>query len=77
MTDRVPDRAAEPIPARRGFLKALGLSAGVAAAAPALAADDIRSDVAKNPRKENEADRLRTRYRETAHVRAFYQTNRY
>jgi hypothetical protein len=57
---------------RRGFLKTLGLATGAAAAAATPAAAQTA-----RPAKENEADRVKTRYRETDHVRAFYRTNRY
>jgi hypothetical protein len=65
-------------PVRRGFLKALGLGgAAAAAAAPALAqrADSVPS---REARKENEDQRLAARYKpDSAHVQAFYRTNRY
>jgi len=62
---------------RRGFLKALGLGTAAAAAAPALAqrADNVP---ARDAKKENEAQRLAARYKpDSAHVQAFYRTNRY
>jgi len=64
---------------RRGFLRNLGLGTAVAAAAasPALAQ---RADAvpAREARKENEAGRLAARYQpDSAHVQAFYRTNRY
>lgn len=63
---------------RRGILKALGLgTAAAAAAAPALAqrADSVP---ARDARKENEQQRLAARYKaDSAHVQAFYRTNRY
>ncbi|NGM22702.1 twin-arginine translocation signal domain-containing protein [Roseomonas stagni] len=63
---------------RRGFLKALGLgTAAAAAATPALAqrADSVPS---RDARKENEQQRLAARYKaDSAHVQAFYRTNRY
>ena len=64
---------------RRGFLRNLGLGTAVAAAAasPALAqrADAV---LARDARKENEAGRLAARYKpDSAHVQAFYSTNRY
>ena len=66
---------------RRGFLKALGLGGAAAAAAGvAEAAGPLRADAvpAGTARKENEADRLKGRYQaNSAHVQAFYRTNRY
>ncbi|MBR0679363.1 hypothetical protein GXW74_02600 [Roseomonas eburnea] len=66
---------------RRGFLKALGLAAGGAAAAGvAEAAGPVRADAVPPgaARKENEADRLKARYQpNSADVQAFYRTNRY
>jgi len=66
---------------RRGFLKALGLGGAAAAAAGvAEAAGPVRADAvpAGTARKENEADRLKARYQpNSAHVQAFYRTNRY
>jgi hypothetical protein len=73
MSDAREDRAV-----RRGFLKALGLgSAAAAAAAPALAqrADSVPS---REARKENDQQRNAPRYKaDSAHVQAFYRTNRY
>ena len=62
--------------ARRGLLRAIGLAAGTAVAAPALAqrADHVP---ARDARKESESQRLAARYRESDHVKAFYRTNRY
>lgn len=61
---------------RRGFLRTLGIGAAAAAATPALAqrADSVPAGTA---RKENAADRVKTRYQESPHVAAFYRTNRY
>lgn len=61
---------------RRGFLRTLGIGAAAAAATPALAqrADSVAAGTA---RKENAADRVKTRYQESPHVAAFYRTNRY
>lgn len=60
---------------RRGWLQALGV-AGVAAAAPAAAIDPSGGTAGAPPRKEGEAERRKARYRETEHVRAFYESNR-
>lgn len=66
----------ETSPARRGLLRALGLGTAAAAAAPALAqrADSVP---AAEARKENAAQRSAARYKaDSAHVQAFYRTNR-
>jgi anaerobic selenocysteine-containing dehydrogenase len=57
---------------RRGFLKALGLGAGAAAAG-------VAGDAAVNPALAVESvdDRKKSRYRETDHVKTYYRTNRY
>lgn len=58
---------------RRGFLKALGLGAGAAAAG-------VSADAALAPAKaqESRGERTKARYRaDSAHVQAFYRTNRY
>jgi len=58
---------------RRGFLKALGLGAGAAAAG-------VSADAALSPAQAQESrnDRTKTRYKaDSAHVQAFYRTNRY
>jgi hypothetical protein len=58
---------------RRGFLKVLGLGAGAAAAG--AAGDAVVSPAAAS---ENRNDRLKARYKaDSAHVQAFYRTNRY
>jgi anaerobic selenocysteine-containing dehydrogenase len=62
-TDKLP---------RRGFLKALGLGAGAAAAG--VTADAATSQALAS---ESRNERVKTRYKETDHVRAFYRTNRY
>ena len=71
----------QQIAERRGFLKTLGLAAGGAAAATAAeAAGPLRADAvpAGMARKEGQADRLKARYQgNSAHVQAYYRTNRY
>ena len=63
---------------RRGFLRALGLgSAAAAAVAGGAAAQRADAVPAKDARKENEASRIRARYRETDDVKSFYRTNAY
>ena len=69
----------ETVPAeRRGFLKALGLAT---VAAPAAASEGTpRADQvpAGSAQKEAAADRTKARYQAgSAHVQAFYATNRY
>jgi hypothetical protein len=54
---------------RRDFLRALGVGAGVAVAAPV--ATTTLADSESNDEKR------RARYKETDHVRAFYAVNRY
>jgi len=56
---------------RRDFLRALGAGTGVAAVAAGPLAGSARAD------GETSADKLKARYRETEHVRAFYRVNRY
>jgi anaerobic selenocysteine-containing dehydrogenase len=57
---------------RRGFLKALGLGAGAAAAG-------VAGDATLSPTiaAESKDERTKARYRETDHVKTFYRTNRY
>jgi hypothetical protein len=54
---------------RRDFLRALGVGAGVAVAAPV--ATTTLADSESNDEKR------KARYKETDHVRAFYAVNRY
>lgn len=68
--------------ARRGLLGALGAAAAAGTAAANSPRDTIpaRAPVLPPgvaPRRETEAEKRAPRYRETDHVRAFYQTNRY
>jgi hypothetical protein len=58
---------------RRGFLKVLGLGAGAAAGGVAV-------DATVTPAKaqESRSERTKARYKaDSAHVQAFYRTNRY
>jgi secreted PhoX family phosphatase len=58
---------------RRGFLKALGLGAG--AAASGVVADAALAPAAA---QESRTERNKARYKaDSAHVQAFYRTNRY
>ncbi|MBM3588146.1 MAG: twin-arginine translocation signal domain-containing protein [Alphaproteobacteria bacterium] len=65
---------------RRGFLKTLGLAGGAAVATTAVEASaPLRADAvpAGTARREGQADRLKARYQaNSAHVQAFYRTNR-
>ncbi len=70
MTDKRTDAKAVN---RRGFLRSLGAgAAGTTAAAIGVAATTTPAEAA-----ENAAERVKKRYRETEHVKAFYRTNRY
>lgn len=56
---------------RRDVLKAIGLgAAGAAAAAPFVVAGTAVA-------KESAEERVKARYQETDHVKAYYRTNRY
>jgi hypothetical protein len=56
---------------RRGFLKAVGLGGGAAAAVATTGATPAEAA------GESQAERIKGRYKETDHVKAFYRTNRY
>jgi hypothetical protein len=56
---------------RRDFLRALGAGAGVAATAAAPLATPAHAD------SESNAEKLKARYKETDHVKAFYRVNRF
>jgi hypothetical protein len=56
---------------RRDFLRILGSGVGVAAAAGAVATAPAHAD------SETNAEKVKARYRETDHIRAFYRVNRY
>ena len=70
--DKAPVREAKPQAAgldrRRFFL--MGGSAVVAAAAVVPMATDAEAD-------ESQAERVKARYKETAHVKNYYRVNRY
>jgi hypothetical protein len=55
---------------RRDFLRAMGAGAGVAVTAAAPFAGEAAA-------AESDADKKKTRYKETDHVKAFYKVNRY
>ena len=54
---------------RREFLRVAGVGAAAAAAAPL--ATEAKADT------ENNDEKRKTRYQESAHVKKFYQVNRY
>ena len=54
---------------RRDFLHVLGAGAAAASAAPLVAGNAVAA--------ESDAEKKKTRYRETDHVKAFYRVNRY
>lgn len=58
---------------RRNFLRAVGTSTAGAAAG---AAGAVLVPSTANA-TESRADRIKKRYRETDHIKAFYRTNRY
>ena len=58
---------------RRNFLKALGAGAG--ATGLAAAAATVAPSIAEAA--ESAADKKKARYKEPAHVQAYYRTNRY
>ncbi|MFM9942383.1 MAG: formate dehydrogenase [Hyphomicrobiaceae bacterium] len=59
---------------RRGLLKFLGHGA---AGSAAVAATGVAVMPGTAAAAESAADRVKKRYRETDHVKAFYRTNRY
>ena len=68
---------AEERPARRGFLRALGLGAGAAAVATAAEAQRADHVPSGEARKENQQPRIAARYQPNgADVQAFYRVNR-
>ena len=72
------DMKGDPVPARRGLLRALGVGTAAAAASIGTASAQRADAVpARDARKESEAQRLSARYRESDHVKAFYRTNAY
>jgi hypothetical protein len=56
---------------RRDFLRTLGAGAGVAAVSAAPLATEAYAD------SESDADKKKTRYKETDHVKTYYRVNRY
>jgi hypothetical protein len=56
---------------RRDFLRTLGAGAGAAAVAAAPLGGVAKAD------SESGSDRTKARYKETEHVKTFYQVNRY
>jgi hypothetical protein len=56
--------------ARRDFLRVLGAGAGAAVATTPLA-------TAAKADSENNDEKRKSRYKETDHVKTYYQTNRY
>ena len=57
-------------PGRRDILKTLGLGVGATAAASAAATTPARAT-------ESQDDRRKARYQESAHIKRYYETNRY
>ena len=61
----------KPALGRREFLRTLGAGATVAAAAAGPLASEARAD------NETNDEKRKSRYRESEHVKKFYQVNRY
>lgn len=57
---------------RRGFLGLFGLGAGAAAAATATAVGVVPAEA-----EETKDEKVKSRYRVTDHVKAYYKVNRY
>jgi hypothetical protein len=55
---------------RRDFLRAMGAGAGVAVTAAVPFASEATAS-------ESDADKKKTRYKETDHVKTYYKVNRY
>jgi hypothetical protein len=64
------DAAGKPRMARRDFLRAMGVGAGVAATTAMLGAEAAADS-------ETTEEKKKARYRETEHVKAYYRVNRY
>lgn len=60
---------------RRGFLRSIGKGAAGGAAVAAGSVVGLAPGAADA--SESKADRVKKRYRESDHVKAFYRTNRY
>lgn len=56
---------------RRDFLRALGAGAGVAVATAAPLASEAFADT------ETKDEKLKPRYKESEHIKAYYRVNRY
>ncbi|EWY41371.1 formate dehydrogenase [Skermanella stibiiresistens SB22] len=70
MSARVDPKVDEPGMERRRFLRVMGAGAAGAAAAPLLVSGP--AEAAETPDQ-----RVKQRYRETDHVKKYYQTNRF
>ena len=55
---------------RRGFLRGMGVASAAATAA-------VAAPIGEAEATESRSDARKARYRETDHVKRFYQTNRY
>ena len=70
MTTKKNETSQTPSEGRRGFLRGMGVT-GAAAAASAVA------PVGAAQATESRDEARKARYRETEHVKRYYQTNRY
>ena len=69
-TTKMTEAKAAPSEGRRGFLRGMGVAGAAAAAAVAAPTGDAQA-------AESRDEARKARYRETDHVKRYYQTNRY
>lgn len=70
MTTKKNETKSMPREGRRGFLRGMGVAGAAAAAA-------VAAPVGEAQATESRDEARKARYRETEHVKRYYQTNRY
>jgi hypothetical protein len=70
MSTRKNETRGTPQESRRGFLRGMGVAGATAAAA-------VAAPIGTAQATESRDEQRKARYRETEHVKRFYQTNRY